>query len=153
MTPPRHPDRNPDDHYHPHPCISPSNLTGNQSVQSAERCRALSNENGELKKDLERTRELLKEAKVRGVAAGGIADSLRLKNIEVGLLKEELGAVREDCGRLVQLVGCVAMMQSERSEMCSVIYNRAATRTTTYCTRMRRAHRLYCFGVVMWNVV
>ncbi|CAM9262355.1 unnamed protein product, partial [Hapterophycus canaliculatus] len=77
----------------------------NGDARAGEHCRALSNENSELRRDLQRAREMLKKAKVRGAAIDGMADSLRLKSIEVGLLTDELGAVREDCGRLVQLVG------------------------------------------------
>ena len=49
-------------------------------------------------------RARLKKAEIRGAAAGEISEKLRLKGIEAGLLVEELGAVRQDCGRLVQLI-------------------------------------------------
>ncbi|CBN75316.1 hypothetical protein Esi_0078_0048 [Ectocarpus siliculosus] len=75
-----------------------------QAVQSAERCRTLSAENHQLKEEIERVREHLEEAKRRCSAAGATSNALRLKTIETELLSEELGAVRADCGRLVQLV-------------------------------------------------
>ncbi|CAM9401682.1 unnamed protein product [Ectocarpus sp. 13 AM-2016] len=70
----------------------------------AEHCRTLSAENHQLKEVIERMREHLEEAKRRCSAAGATSNALRLKTIETELLSEELGAVRADCGRLVQLV-------------------------------------------------
>lgn len=78
-----------------------------QAVQSAELCRVLSSENGELRQELEHVRARLKEAERRSAVAGPMAEELRLKRIEAGLLMEELGVVRQDCGRLVQLIRCV----------------------------------------------
>ena len=90
------------------PLASPPHPTPkSQAVQNAERCRALSSENGELGAELEHVRALLKESDRRSAAAASISEELRLKRIEAGLLKEELGAVRQDCGRLVQLIRCV----------------------------------------------
>lgn len=54
----------------------------------------------------------LEEAKRRCSAAGAMSNALRLKTIEAGLLSEELGAVRADCGRLVQLVRCENMFRA-----------------------------------------
>lgn len=81
-----------------------------QVVQCTGRCRVLHTENGELRGELERARAQLKEAKRRGAVAGTLAENLRLKSLENGLLVEELGAVRQDCGRLVQLVRCGGSM-------------------------------------------
>lgn len=52
---------------------------------------------------------LLTQARREAAAAGKLAENLRLKTLEKGLLEEELGAVRQDCGRLVQLVRCVGI--------------------------------------------
>jgi len=73
-------------------------------VQGEERCRILSTENHELREELERTRVRLKEVERQAVVARVVSEELRLKRIETGLLVEELGAVRQDCGRLVQLI-------------------------------------------------
>lgn len=73
-------------------------------VQCEERCRILSTENHELREELERTRVRLKEVERQAVVARVVSEELRLKRIETGLLVEELGAVRQDCGRLVQLI-------------------------------------------------
>ncbi|CAM9697850.1 unnamed protein product [Ectocarpus fasciculatus] len=70
----------------------------------AECCRILGAENHQLKEEIERVREHLEGAKRRCSAAGATSNALRLKTIESELLSEELGAVRADCGRLVQLV-------------------------------------------------
>lgn len=77
-----------------------------QAVQNAESCRVISSENGGLRKELAYVKALLKEAERRRAVASTISEELRLKSIEVGLLTEELGAVRQDCGRLVQLIRC-----------------------------------------------
>lgn len=73
-------------------------------MRGTERCRVLSADNAELRQELDRVKGLLDHAKKRGLKATAIVDELRLKEIEAGLMKEELEAVRQDCGRLVQLV-------------------------------------------------
>lgn len=57
-------------------------------------------------------RALLKEAERRGAVAVTISEELRLKRIEAELLAEELGAVRQDCGRLVQLIRCACLQRA-----------------------------------------
>lgn len=53
---------------------------------------------------MERVKGLLEQAKANGRKASARVEELRLAEIEAGLLREELGVVREDCGRLVQLI-------------------------------------------------
>lgn len=73
-------------------------------MRGTERCRALSADNAELRQELDRVKGMLDHAKKGGLKATSRIDKLRLKEIEAGLLKDELEGVRQDCGRLVQLV-------------------------------------------------
>lgn len=75
-----------------------------QAVRSTENCRVLCTDNAELRQELDRVKGLLDNAKKGGLKATARIDELRLKEIEAGLLTDELEAVRGDCGRLVQLV-------------------------------------------------
>lgn len=60
---------------------------------------------------------LLGTAKRQGMVASKRVDELRLKEVEAGLLMEEMEAVRDDCGMLVQLIrhACGAALAAYRA--------------------------------------
>ena len=62
-------------------------------------------QNLELGAELERLKDMLEQAKTRDAEGIEREEKLRLTRIEVSLLKDELEAVRADCGRLVELIG------------------------------------------------
>lgn len=85
----------------------------------------MSVENAKLKADLRRSKAMLESARSEGMAAGERLNELSIYETETGLLKDEVEAVRRDCGQLVQLVrfdhsvdalGCEGRMQFENSE-------------------------------------
>lgn len=73
-------------------------------MRSAEQCRVDSARKLDLERELARVSGLLKWSKERGKRAEEKLDQLRVSALEARLLREELGAVREDCARLVQLI-------------------------------------------------
>lgn len=73
-------------------------------AKSEERCRELTIENSKLGANLERSEGMLEQARRRGAEATAMVGELRAAGIEIERLKQELGAVRADCGTLVQLV-------------------------------------------------
>lgn len=73
-------------------------------AKSAERCRELTIENSKLGANLEHSEGMLEQARRKGTEAIAKVEELRAAGIELEQLKQELGAVRADCGTLVQLV-------------------------------------------------
>ncbi|CAM9540539.1 unnamed protein product, partial [Sphacelaria rigidula] len=78
----------------------------NEMEQSnADRCRVLQADKADLERHLSRLSDLLQRSKEKGLRADSELRELRVSALEARLLREELEAVRDDCGRLVQLIG------------------------------------------------